>query len=251
MGLRRAMIPVPVLSPKLSSYWLVLFTPVPFSVASALIEGLKSETVLQNDHAARFFPGIRPLPFEESVRRAVEAIEKNQVLSRWCDSSAGAVCDIAPAEEIAGAVYRFERAYSFAGIPAAKVFRSVLSIGGTTGWFTYDVLWQLRGFMDKLLGGYGVNRGRRDQTDLRVGDKLDFWTVVDVRKDRRLLLEAQMKVPGKAWLEFRLEGDYLIQTAYYYPKGLWGRLYWYLTWPLHLVVFPDLVKNIIRRAREM
>jgi len=251
MGLRRAMIPVPVLSPKLSSYWLVLFTPVPFSVASALIEGLKSETVLQNDHAARFFPGTTPLSFEEAVRRAVAAIEKDQVVSRRCDSGAGAVCDMAAVEEIARAVYRFERACSFAGVPASKVFRSVLSIGGATGWFTYDVLWQIRGFIDKLLGGYGINRGRRDNSDLRIGDKLDFWTVVDVWEDRRLLLEAQMKVPGKAWLEFRLEGERLIQTAYFYPKGLWGRLYWCLTWPFHLLVFPNLVKNVISRAREM
>lgn len=251
MGLRRAMIAVPVLSPKLSSYWLVLFTPVPFSVASALIEGLKSETVLLNDHAARFFPGITPISFEEAVQRAIAAIEKSQLISRWCDSSAGEVCDISPVEEIADALYHFERTYRFSGIPAEKVFRSVMSIGGKTGWFTYDLLWRIRGIIDKLLGGYGISRGRRDDTELRVGDKLDFWTVVDVRKDRRLLLEAQMKLPGKAWLEFRLEGDRLIQTAYYYPKGLLGRLYWYLTWPFHLVVFPDLVKNIIRRAGSL
>ncbi len=251
MGLKRIMLSVPLLSPRLSSYWLVLFTPVSFGVASALVEGLKSETIRQNDHAERYFPDIKALPFEEAIKKALAVIEKNQVLSRWCDSSAGPVCDVDFHEEIADAVYIDEGRHPFGGIPPHRVFMSVKSIGGKAGWFTYDFLWEMRGLVDKLLGGYGINRGRRDDRDLRIGDKLDFWKVVDLKEDTRLLLEADMKVPGKAWLEFTIEGNTLVRTAYFYPQGIWGRAYWYATKPFHFFVFADLAKNIIERARDM
>jgi uncharacterized protein YbjT (DUF2867 family) len=250
MKLKRFIVPVPVLTPRLSAYWLLLFTPVPFKVAAALIEGLKSETVMQNDHAARYFPHIRPLPYRDAVLQAIRDIEDNQVISRWCDSGGGATCDINDQEDIAAAILRDRRIYDFGDIAGEKIYAAVCSIGGDTGWFTYNFLWRLRGFIDKIFGGYGLNRGRRDPADLRVGDAVDFWKVVDMKPNKRLLLLAQMKLPGKAWLEFDIQGHTLIQTAHFYPRGIWGRLYWYSVLPLHFLVFRDLIKKIVSKAEN-
>lgn len=249
MGLKRTIIPVPVLSPRLSSYWLKLMTPVPFPIAKALVQGLKSETTVQNDNALRYFPRIRPLSYEESFRQALGEIERDQVVSRWCDSSAQRTCDIEGRERLESAVYSETVASDIGAIPAAAVFAAVESIGGDDGWFAYDWLWRLRGFIDILFAGPGLNRGRRDPRRLRVGDGLDFWKVVDLRPGQRLLLVNQMKVPGRAWLEFVVEGGRLIVMARFYPKGLWGRLYWVLTKPLHKLIFPDLARGIIEKAR--
>lgn len=251
MNLKRFIIPVPVLTPRLSAYWLLLFTPVPFKVAAALVEGLKSETVMQNDHAARYFPQISPLTYREAVLQAINDIEQHQVISRWCDSSGGAVCDINTQEDIAAAVLRDQRRYDFGDIAGEKIYAALCSIGGESGWFTYNFLWKLRGFIDKIFGGYGLNRGRRDPADLRVGDALDFWKVVDLKPNKRLLLLAQMKLPGKAWLEFDIQGHTLLQTAHFYPRGIWGRLYWYSVLPLHFLVFRDLIKKIVNRAEKI
>lgn len=250
MKLRRALFPVPVLSPRLSSYWLILFTPVPFSIASALVEGLKSETVVLNTNAADFFPGVQPMSFEESILSALDEMEHNQVLSRWCDSSAGEVCDITDQDDPSGAIYRNRHIFSLQGLPRERVFRSICSLGGETGWFVMNWLWEIRGLIDKLFGGYGLNRGRREPGRLRVGDALDFWKVVDIRPDKRLLLVAQMKVPGKAWLEFDLQGDQLVQIAHFHPRGLLGRAYWYAMLPAHVIIFGGLGKQIIRFARK-
>lgn len=250
MGLKRLIIPVPLLTPRLSSSWLTLFTPVPFKMAAALVEGLKSETVLQNDHAARFFPTITPLSYREAVRLAIRDIEQRQVLSRWCDSSAGEACDIKDQDDMATAVLRDQRVCDFGAIPPERIFRAVCSIGGERGWFSYHLLWIARGFIDKLVGGYGLNRGRRDPEELRIGDALDFWKVADLKPNKRLLLLAQMKVPGRAWLEFDIQGHHLIQTAHFYPKGVGGRLYWYAVLPLHAFVFADLINKIVHRAAE-
>jgi uncharacterized protein YbjT (DUF2867 family) len=248
MGLKRAIFPVPVLSPWLSSYWLMLMTPVPFPIARALIDGLKSETVLENSNALKYFPQIHPLSYEDAIRGAISDIEKNQVISRWCDSSSQETCDIQGQDRIESAIFRERLVYGFNDIPPDKVFAAVESIGGDNGWFKYDWLWRLRGFMDIIFAGPGLSRGRRHPLKLRIGDGLDFWKVVDLKPNKRLLLVNQMKVPGKAWLEFSIEGANLIQTAYYYPKGLWGRLYWYLTKPLHKLIFPDIAQGIIKRA---
>lgn len=249
MGLKRTIVPIPVLSPWLSSYWLMLMTPVPFPIARALIDGLKSETVVGNKNALKYFPRIHPLPYDESIRRAISDIETNQVISRWCDSSSQETCDIQGQDRIESAIFRDRLVYGFNDIPPDKVFAAVESIGGDNGWFKYDWLWRLRGFIDIIFAGPGLSRGRRDPLRLRIGDGLDFWKVVDIKTNKRLLLVNQMKVPGKAWLEFSIEGTNLIQTAHYYPKGLWGRLYWYLTKPLHKLVFPDIAKGIIEKTR--
>jgi uncharacterized protein YbjT (DUF2867 family) len=250
MGLKRIIIPVPVLSPRLSSYWLVLITTVPFKVAGSLVEGLKSETVQQNDNAALLFPTIKPMSFVHAVKRAIEEIEKDQVVSRWCDSSAGEACDIIYQDDPSSAIIRDRRVVEFGDLAPEKVFQSALAIGGERGWYKYNVLWRLRGAMDKMVGGYGLNRGRRLKGELRVGDSLDFWKVADIKPNKRLLLLAQMKLPGKAWLEFSIEENTMIQTAHYYPHGLWGRLYWYATNPFHNLVFQDLAEKIVKQARQ-
>ena len=251
MGLRRLIIPVPVFTPKLSSYWLVLMTAVPSRIARALIEGLRSETIAQNDNAKRFFPDIHPVSFDEAIRQALDETENNQVLSRWCDSSAREVCDIKNEDHIAKAVVRDVQRENFGKIPLQKVFDAAQSIGGENGWFRFDWLWRLRGFIDKILGGYGLRRGRRDPFKLRVGDNLDFWKVIDIQEGKRILLLNQMKVPGKAWLEFSLANQTLTQTIHFLPRGLWGRMYWWLTTPLHILVFKDLAKGIVKKAKDM
>jgi len=248
MGLKRLLIPVPVLSPRLSSYWLMLFTPVPLRLATALIEGLRSETVQQNDNARQLFPDILPASYRQTVQEAIRELEHNQVLSRWCDSSAGVACDVKDFDNPAGAILRDIREVPLNGIAPARVFASACSLGGSQGWYRYNLLWKLRGLIDKLFGGYGLNRGRRISGELRLGDALDFWKVVDMRQDKRLLLYAQMKLPGKAWLEFDIQPDRLVQTAHFLPRGLWGRLYWYGVLPLHHLVFSDLAVKLVERA---
>jgi uncharacterized protein YbjT (DUF2867 family) len=251
MGLKRYIIPVPVLSPWLSSYWLMLMTPVPFPIARALIQGLKSETTVKNENARKYFSQIHPLSYQESILMALKEIEKDQVISRWCDSSAQKTCDIKGQDNLESAIFRETISSDLGDIPVEKVFAAVEAIGGDHGWFRYDWLWRLRGIIDIIFAGPGLSRGRRDPNKLRVGDGLDFWKVVDVKPNKRLLLVNQMKVPGKAWLEFSIEGTYFVQTAHYYPKGLWGRVYWYLTKPLHKLIFPDIAKGIIKRARQL
>jgi hypothetical protein len=206
--------------------------------------------VQQNDNAARYFPEIKPLSFEESVRRAIREIEEEQVISRWCDSSAGEACDIIYQDDPSSAIIRDRRMVEFGNVAPEKVFQSVLAIGGERGWYKYNFLWRLRGAMDKMVGGYGLNRGRRVSRELRVGDALDFWKVADIKPNKRLLLLAQMKVPGKAWLEFLIEGNMLIQTAHFFPRGVLGRLYWYSTLAFHNLVFQDLAEKIVRQAAE-
>jgi uncharacterized protein YbjT (DUF2867 family) len=250
MGLRRFVLPLPVLTPKLSSYWLILFTPVPYKIAAALVEGLKSETIQQNDNAERYFPGIKPLSFEDSIRRAIKEIEDEEVVSRWCDSSAGEVCDIIFQDDPSSAIIRDRRVIEFNDVSPEEVFQSALAIGGTRGWYKYNILWRLRGAMDKMVGGYGLNRGRRVSSELRIGDALDFWKVADIQSNKRLLLLAQMKLPGKAWLEFVIENNMLVQTAHYYPRGVLGRLYWYITLPFHNLVFQDLAEKIVKQAAK-
>jgi uncharacterized protein YbjT (DUF2867 family) len=249
MGLKRYLFPVPVLSPRLSSYWLILFTPIPYKLAAALVEGLKSETVLQNDNAAKLYPHIAPRSFKQAVADALGELEHNQVLSRWCDSSGQQACDVRDFDNPAGAILRDVRTVSFEkGQTQEDVFRSACAIGGYNGWFRYDFLWRLRGIMDKLAGGYGLNRGRRLNQELRVGDALDFWKVVDIKPGKRLLLYAQMKLPGQGWLEFDVHSDRLVQTAHFLPRGVMGRLYWYLVMPLHYFALNDLARTVVRNS---
>lgn len=247
LGLKRYIIPVPFLSIGLSSYWLNIFTPVPFKIAKALIEGLKSEVIKQNDNASILFPNIKPIAYKEAVSRAIEKIKQNQVLSRWNDNG-GKVWDTINMKELSTAIFVDRQEYDISTLDKEKVYNSFISIGGENGWFAFDILWKIRGFLDKLLGGVGLRRGRRDKKTLRIGDCLDFWKVVDIQENERLLLYAQMLLPGEAWLEFMIKDDKLIQSAYFYPKGVWGRIYWYSLVPLHYLVFRNMIVSIVNKS---
>lgn len=247
MGLKRYLFPLNVLTPKLSSYWLALFTPVPFSVASSLIEGLKSEVIVTNTLRHEYF-SIHSLSLEETVKRAISQIESNQVLSRWSDSGLGA-WEIDHTHDIADALYIDRRIVPLGDLSRESVYRSFCKIGGKNGWFGYDWLWNLRGFIDKLFKGAGMNRGRRHPHTLRLGDSVDFWKVVDLVENERLLLFAQMKLPGKAWLEFKILDGKLIQTAYFYPYGIVGRAYWYALIPLHYLIFTNMIHSLLAQAK--
>lgn len=250
LGLKRIIIPLPFMSINISSYWLNLFTPVPFSVAKALIEGLKSEVTIQNDNAKKYFPNILPISYEDSVRNAIKEIEENQVISRWNDTADG-VWEKNNSNQISQALYMDRKEADISNIQASKVYQSFTSIGGENGWFAFDFLWEIRGFIDKMIGGVGLKRGRRSQCDLRISDCLDFWKVVDLKENERLLLYAQMKLPGEAWLEFKIKDNKLIQSAYFYPKGVFGRLYWYSLVPLHYFIFNNMIKSIIKKASTL
>lgn len=250
MGLKRMIVPVPLFSPRISSYWLIFVTPVPFSIASALVEGLKSETVAQNDHASKYFPEVVPMTLAQAFTVALAEVEQDQVLSRWCDSSSGETCDIQGKREIPRGVLRDRRSFSLDGVDESVVFEQICALGGSGGWDAYDPLWYVRGMVDKMFGGVGLNRGRRDQAQLRIGDAVDFWKVVDLKPHERLLLSAQMKLPGKGWLEFVVDRGVLVQTAYFYPDGLLGQLYWWSVSPLHSLVFPRMGRKLIEKARQ-
>ena len=250
LDLKRVLIPLPFMSINISSYWLNLFTPVPFSIAKALIEGLKSEVVIQNDNAKKYFPNIKPISYESAVKNAIKEIEENQVISRWNDKGDG-VWDKTNQSDISKAIFIDRKEEDISNIEASKIYQSFISIGGENGWFDFDFLWELRGIIDKLIGGVGLKRGRRSQCDLRIGDCLDFWKVVDLKENERLLLYAQMKLPGTAWLEFKIIDNKLIQSAYFYPKGIFGRLYWYILVPMHYFIFKNMIKSIIKKASSL
>ena len=250
LGLKRVIIPLPFMSINISSYWLNLFTPVPFSVAKALIEGLKSEVVIQNDNAKKYFPNITPISYEDAVKNAIKEIAENQVISRWNDKGDG-VWDKTNQDDISKAIFIDRKEEDISNVEISKIYQSFIGIGGANGWFDFDFLWELRGIIDKLIGGVGLKRGRRSQCDLRIGDCLDFWKVVDLKENERLLLYAQMKLPGNAWLEFKIKDKKLIQSAYFYPKGIFGRLYWYALVPLHYFIFKNMIKSIIQKAKNL
>ncbi|UOD33738.1 SDR family oxidoreductase [Deferribacteraceae bacterium V6Fe1] len=250
MGLKRYIVSVPLLTPRLSSYWLILFSPVNFDIAKELVMGLKHESVLENDNAKKIFPDIKITEFEEAVKLSIDEIEKHQVISRWCDSSKSQVCDVPYVPQVSKAIYADRYSIKIDESKTEKLFQVCKSAGGENGWFALNFLWGIRGLIDKLVGGYGLNRGRR-KGDLRIGDSIDFWKVIDIVENKRLLLEAQMKLPGKAWLEFSILDDDFTITAYFYPKGLAGRIYWYLMLPFHKIIFNLMQKDILRLVNEL
>jgi len=249
MGLKRYLFPVPFFSPRLSSYWLILMTPVDFRIARELVEGLRTETLIRNQNARRWFPDIHPKPYAEAVGQALAEIERNQVVSRWCDSSADIECDIRGPDKIEDAVLREVYHEDIGSLSEDIVFDAVSSVGGDRGWFRHNWLWSLRGRVDKLLRGPGLSRGRRDAERLRPGDSLDFWKVVDLEPPRRLLLLSQMKLPGKVWLDFGVHDRTLRLTVHFLPRGLAGRLYWTLAGPIHRFLFPATLRGIVKAAR--
>jgi uncharacterized protein YbjT (DUF2867 family) len=254
-GLKRYMLAVPVLTPRLSSYWVHWVTPVPSSIARPLIEGLRNEVIVRTDSAGVIFPDIQPIDYQTAVQRALENIEAGDVETVWSDALASSQGDAQPVMLAQEQGLIIERRRKTVAANAAVVYRSFSSLGGERGWLAYNFAWQLRGAVDRLFGGVGMRRGRRHPTEIRVGDAVDFWRVEAAEPDRLLRFRAEMKVPGKAWLQFEASPDgndrtTLIQTAFFDPKGLFGLLYWYTLYPIHSLIFGAMVRKISELAEN-
>ena len=257
-GLRRWMVPVPVLTPRLSSYWVHLVTPVPSRIARPLIEGLRNEVVVHGDRARRLFPPVVPMDYAAAVRAALADLEGGDVETAWRGALSTSDRAAAPAAPVVltsrEGLVRERRQARVAATPAA-VFRAFTALGGRRGWLYMNWAWQLRGLLDRVLGGVGMRRGRRDPDEVRPGDAVDFWRVEAVAADRLLRLCAEMKVPGRAWLEFQVApaaggGALLSQTALFAPRGLGGWLYWYALYPVHALIFSGMIRAVARAAER-
>ncbi|MFM1954599.1 MAG: hypothetical protein RL118_790 [Actinomycetota bacterium] len=252
---RRIIIPVPVLTPRLSSGWVGLVTPVPFRLAKRLVESLKHEVVASPSSINELIPpavgGLTS--FDRAVKLALTKVKNASVETRWSDASLpGAPSEPLPTDPdwAGGSLYKDVRVMR-GPASISEVWQRIESIGGDNGYSTASWAWELRGLIDRLIGGVGLRRGRRDPVRLVVGDAVDFWRVEELEHERVLRLRAEMKMPGLAWLEFRIEADsvtgqtVLVQTATYAPKGLLGHLYWWAVAPMHGLVFPSMAKTAL------
>jgi uncharacterized protein YbjT (DUF2867 family) len=252
-GLRRWLLPVPVLTPRLSSHWVHWVTPIPAEIGRPLIEGLRNELIVRNDLARQLFPEIEPMDYQAAVRRALRRLEAGPIETTWSDALMSSQGDIEPVTLTTHDGMNIEQRQLLVDAPPPVVFKTYTALGGQRGWPNFNWAWNLRGFLDRLVGGVGMRRGRRDPDDLRVGDALDFWRVELVEPDRLLRLRAEMKVPGRAWLQFESipQPDHktlLVQTALFAPKGLSGFLYWYGIYPIHGFVFSGMVQRLAWQA---
>jgi uncharacterized protein YbjT (DUF2867 family) len=248
--LKRAMIEVPFFSPKLSSYWLYFVTNTTYMLARNLVDSMKNEVIVEHKGIEDLI-SIPLMPYREAVKQAFRRIEQNEVVSSWKDAVASGVIhkNYLNVHVPEWGCLKDQRTISFTSDPE-QVLKNIWSIGGQRGWYYLNSLWKIRGFLDKMVGGVGLRRGRRSEEDLAPGDALDFWRVLVADKaSRRVVLYAEMKLPGEAWLEFRIEdaakGVYtLVQTATFRPKGLLGRMYWYSLVPLHHFIFKGMAKQV-------
>jgi uncharacterized protein YbjT (DUF2867 family) len=255
-GLTRRLLAVPVLTPRLSSYWVHLVTPIPANIAQPLIKGLGNEVIVRDVLALKLFPAIQPLDYETAVRLALEKMNSRDVETAWTDALTSSQGDKTPVTLISSEGMIIERRQRMVSAPADAVYRSFSRLGGKRGWLYMDCAWQIRGLADRLCGGVGMRRGRRDPEALRVGDPLDFWRVEMVEPGRLIRLRAEMKVPGRAWLEFKAvpqagRQTLLTQTAFFEPKGLFGLLYWYALYPVHALIFSGLVRRLGEQAGRL
>lgn len=254
-GLKRFIFTVPVMTPRLSSYWLYFVTATSYKLAVNLVNSMKIEVVAKNNELEKLL-GIKPISYKESVKLAFQKIEQNNVVSSWKDSLVSSYSDNSLFEHINvptnGCYFDKREKEIFTNVDT--VLDNIWSIGGERGWYYADWLWHIRGFLDKLVGGVGLRRGRTNTNTIHTGDTLDFWRVLTSdRKNKRLLLYAEMKLPGEAWLEFKIikkaEKNFLQQTATFRPKGLLGRMYWYSVLPFHYFVFEGMARNLITYIR--
>ncbi|WP_282702338.1 SDR family oxidoreductase [Streptomyces sp. CC219B] len=259
----RIIVPVPVLTPGLSSHWVGLVTPVPASIARPLTESLRHEVVCHEHDIARYVPDPPggPVGFDDAVRLALQRVRDAQVTTRWSNASVpGAPSDPLPTDPdwAGGSLYTDCRELT---VPASRaaLWRVIEGVGGENGWYSFPLAWAVRGRLDRLVGGVGLRRGRRDAAHLRVGDSLDFWRVEEIEPGRLLRLRAEMRLPGLAWLEMYAETDgdsgasaptRYRQRALFHPHGLLGHAYWWSVSPFHALVFGGMARNIARTAAE-
>ncbi|WP_320814373.1 SDR family oxidoreductase [Flavobacterium sp.] len=244
-NLKRKIFVVPIMTPKLSSYWLYFVTSTSYKLATSLVHSMKIEVVCR-DNRLNTILEVEPLNYKESLKRAFSKIENNEILSSWKDaySSSGLNFNISEFIKVPSfGCFKDTRTRPIEDLNIC--INKIWSIGGKTGWYYGNLLWKARGFIDKLFGGVGLRRGRTHPSAINVGDAIDFWRVLYAnKKEGRLLLFAEMKLPGEAWLEFKVVNDKLIQTATFRPLGLAGRLYWYAVFPFHGFIFNGMIKQI-------
>ena len=251
-GLKRWMIPVPVLSPRLSSLWLGLVTPVYARVGRELVDSLRNETIVRDRSANDLF-SIRPLGYREALKRALANEDREFAETRWSD----AFSSVSGSPQWGGAKFgrRIVDSRSVhVSFSPPMAFRPIERLGGKTGWYYGNWLWRIRGLLDLLFGGAGMRRGRRDPDRLLAGDTLDFWRVEEIQADSLLRLAAEMRLPGRAWLQFEVKpdgaGSVVRQTAIFDPAGVLGQLYWYLLYPVHQFVFAGMLRGIVDAMGE-
>jgi uncharacterized protein YbjT (DUF2867 family) len=246
-GLKRWIYTVPVMTPKLSSYWLYFVTSTSYKLAVSLVESMKIEVVCRNNKINDIL-NIQPEKYIKTIERAFLKIQSNQIVSSWKDSQISGVKKIKISEFIDVPNFgSFKDVRERTVVSREEAVDKIWSIGGENGWYYANMLWKIRGYIDKLYGGVGLRRGRTSPTTLNAGDALDFWRVLYANKgEGRLLLFAEMKLPGEAWLEFEIKNDKLIQTATFRPHGLLGRLYWYSVLPFHGIVFNGMIRELTK-----
>ncbi len=244
-NLKRKIFVVPIMTPKLSSYWLYFVTSTSYTLATSLVHSMKIEVICR-DTRLNTILGVRPLGYTDSLKRAFHKIENNEIVSSWKDAYSSSGLNFNISEFIQVPTFGCfidsrTRLIENHEVSINKIWR----IGGNTGWYYGNWLWRMRGFIDKLFGGVGLRRGRTNPTTINVGDSIDFWRVLYANKEEgRLLLFAEMKLPGEAWLEYKVDHDKLMQTATFRPLGLFGRLYWYAVFPFHGLIFNGMLKQI-------
>ncbi|MES9508901.1 SDR family oxidoreductase [Streptomyces sp. NPDC000609] len=256
---RRLILPVPMLTPRLSSHWIGLVTPVPAALARPLAESLRYEVVCAEHDIAAYVPDPpgTPVSFDRALALALQRVQEARVTTRWSSASLpGAPSDPLPTDPdwAGGSLYTDERERTVDADPHA-LWQVIEGIGGENGWYSFPLAWAVRGWLDRLVGGVGLRRGRRDAQHLRVGDALDFWRVEEIERGSLLRLRAEMRLPGLAWLEMRAERDGAGRTRYrqralFHPRGLAGQLYWWSVAPFHAVVFGGMARNIARTAER-
>ncbi|WP_431165233.1 SDR family oxidoreductase [Tenacibaculum halocynthiae] len=245
---KRFILTLPVLTPKLSSYWLYFVTSTSFKLASSLVDSMKVEVIGKPSNINSIIK-IEPISYKEAVNKAFAKVAQNSVISSWKDAMISGVFNKQLGQYINVPQYGcFKDVRSKEIVNEKQTLDKIWSIGGENGWYTFNFLWKIRGYVDKLFGGVGLRRGRRHKTDLVAGDALDFWRVLLADKEeKRLLLFAEMKLPGEAWLEFKIVKGKLYQRAVFRPQGVLGRLYWYSVLPFHAFVFQGMLNHLVKK----
>ncbi len=255
-GLKRTIVTLPIMTPRLSSYWLFFVTSTSYSLAVNLVNSMKINVICRPNNLQEKL-GITLFAYKHAVELAFEKIEQNVVVSSWKDAFASSKTSMHLMDHVNVPVYGCftdRKSREIKPEQMQNILNNIWSIGGKTGWYYGNFLWRIRGLMDKMAGGVGLRRGRTNVDTINVGDALDFWRVLIVNKEqKRLLLYAEMKLPGEAWLEFRImkfrNKLQLRQIATFRPKGIWGRLYWYSVLPFHYFIFNGMIRNIVKRER--
>lgn len=246
--LKRRIISVPVMTPKLSSYWLYFITTTSYKLAKNLVDSMKVEVIGRPSEINEILD-IQPMSYKKAVKKAFIKIEQNSVVSSWKDSLISGRFREKISRYIKVPEYGcFKDIKMRTVIDESQTLDKIWAIGGKNGWYYANFLWKLRGYLDKIFGGIGLRRGRTHQTKLSAGDPLDFWRVLYANKEeKRLLLFAEMRLPGEAWLEFKIEKNQLHQRAIFRPKGIWGRLYWYAVLPFHGIIFNGMINKLVKK----